>query len=74
MTVHTQSAIPKVISKCVTCGRQRSRVEQQKMSILPIDRVIPDEPPFNRAEVDYFGSFEVKLKRSHVKRYGVIFI
>ena len=71
--IHAQSAIRKVISKCVICRRQRSKVGQQKMASLPTDRIIPDEPPFSRVGVDYFGPFEVKLRRSHVKRYGVIF-
>ena len=50
-----------------------SMVEEQKMASLPKDCVIPDEPPFNRVGVDYFGSFKVKVKRSRLKRYNVIF-
>ena len=68
--IHAPSAIRKIISKCVTCRRHMSKVEEHS---LPKDRIIPDEPPFSRVGVDYFGPFEVKVKRSHVKRYGVIF-
>ncbi|KAK0152714.1 hypothetical protein N1851_005757 [Merluccius polli] len=42
------------------------------MADLPSERVTPDEPPFTRVGVDYFGPFEVKSRRSGVKRYGVI--
>jgi hypothetical protein len=43
------------------------------MADLPIDRVIPDEPPFTRVGMDYFGPIEIKLGRNVMKRYGVIF-
>lgn len=67
------TAIRKVLSKCVTCRRLNSLPGCQQMSDLPLDRVTPNEPPFTRVGVDYFGPFEVKSRKSVVKRYGVIF-
>ncbi|XP_071787378.1 uncharacterized protein, partial [Asterias amurensis] len=43
------------------------------MADLPSDRLRPDESPFTRIGMDYFGPFDVKRGRSVVKRYGVIF-
>ncbi|CAC5383158.1 unnamed protein product [Mytilus coruscus] len=71
--VNAPTAIRKLISKCVVCRKQGSRVGEQKMANLPEDRSLANEPLFTRVGVDYFGPFEVKIKRSHVKRYGVIF-
>lgn len=63
------SAIRKVLSKCIICRR----LNAQPVSHLPSERVTPDEPPFTHVGVDYFGPFEVKSRRSLVKRYRVIF-
>ncbi|KAL7852287.1 hypothetical protein SRHO_G00180720 [Serrasalmus rhombeus] len=65
--------IRKVLSKCVTCRRLQGGTGQQLMADLPTNRVLPDEPPFTKTGVDYFGPFNVKCGRSTVKRYGVIF-
>lgn len=43
------------------------------MADWPIERIIPDLPPFTNVGVDYFGPADVKRGRSIVKRYGVIF-
>lgn len=43
------------------------------MADLPIERIIPDLPPFTNVGVDYFGPADVKRGRSIVKRYGGIF-
>lgn len=43
------------------------------MADLPLNRISPDKPPFTSVGVDCFGPFDVKRRRSQVKRYGVIF-
>lgn len=65
--------IRRVLSKCLMCRRLHGATGQQKMADLQQNRVIPDEPPFTRTGVDYFGPFAVKRGRATVKRYGVIF-
>ena len=67
------AAVRKIISKCVECRRVRGRPGEQKMAGLPVERLIPDNPPFTNVGLDYFGPIEVKKARSLVKRYGVIF-
>ena len=67
------TTIRRILSKCVVCRRLQAAPGCQLMADLPKDRVCPDEAPFTRVGVDYFGPFEVKSRRSMVKRYGVIF-
>lgn len=71
--ISAPSAVRKVISNCLPCRRLKPKVGSQKMADLPRDRLVPDEPPFSRVGMDYFGPIEVKQKRSRVKRYGVVF-
>ena len=67
------SALRKILSKCVTCRKISAKPAEQRMANLPQDRLIPDKPPFSSVGIDYFGPFEVKCGRSTVKRYGVLF-
>ncbi|XP_063955063.1 uncharacterized protein LOC135153986 [Lytechinus pictus] len=67
------SLIRNMVGKCVMCKRQRGKVMEQQMSDLPEDRIRPDEPPFTRVGVDYFGPIDVKRGRCMEKRYGVVF-
>ena len=71
--IGANSAARRIISRCVVCKRQRGKVQQQKMANLPESRVKPNDPPFTKVGMDYFGPFLVKRGRSEVKRYGVIF-
>lgn len=67
------TAIRRVLSKCTICRRHNATPIYQQMADLPTERLKPDEPPFTCVGVDYFGPFEVRSRRSTVKRYGVIF-
>ncbi len=67
------TAIRKLLSKVIVCRRLNSLPGCQQMADLPSERVTPNKPPFTRVGVDYLGPFEVKSRRSVVKRYGVIY-
>lgn len=71
--IKANSACRKVISECVVCRRFQGKFGEQKMSDLPMERIVPDLPPFTNTCVDYFGPIDVKRGRSVVKRYGVLF-
>ncbi|XP_072041448.1 uncharacterized protein [Amphiura filiformis] len=72
--ISANSSARKMINKCVICRRQRAKVMEQKMANLPSDRITPEEPPFSKVGMDFFGPLEVKQGRSMVKRYGVVFV
>lgn len=54
------TAIRSVLSKYVSCRRVNAQPVSQLMADLPSEWVTPDEPPFTRVGVDYFGPFEVR--------------
>nr|XP_039271502.1 uncharacterized protein LOC120345955 isoform X3 [Styela clava] len=66
------SAVSQFITSCVACRRIRRPLEVQRMSDLPEDRV-NEAALFDYSAVDVFGPFEIKERRSILKRYGIIF-
>lgn len=56
-------AIRRILSKCITCKKLHGTAGKQLMADLPKCRVLPDDPPFTRVGIDYFGPFLVKKKR-----------
>lgn len=71
--VHANALTRRLLSSCYDCRKRHQKPNSQKMADLPAARITPDKPPFTNTGIDYFGPFLVKLKRSLVKRYGVIF-
>lgn len=61
-----------VVNKCVICKRLRATPMQQQMGELPEDR-ISKSPPFTHTEMDCFGPFIVKDRRTDSKKYGLVF-
>jgi hypothetical protein len=53
--------ISTLIRTCVLCRKLRGKVEVQKMSDLPEDRLTPG-PPFSAVGVDTFGPWNVTIR------------
>ena len=71
--IRANFTVRSVLASCFDCRRRQGAVGLQMMADLPRPRVTPDQPPFTRVGIDYFGPFFVRQKRSMVKRYGAIF-
>ena len=67
-----RSLVKSIIFKCVGCRRLRAKQCTQKMSDLPVDR-ISQTAPFENVGCDFFGPFQIKIRRSFVKSYGCVF-
>ena len=60
--------------KCVLCRKKYTKLMEQRMGRLPIERLKP-APPWYHVMIDLFGPFTIKgevNKRSSMKVYGVI--
>ena len=66
------AAVKKMIFHCVQCCRLCGRLVEQIMADLTYCRVA-EAPPFTFCEVDMFGPFMIKHRRSQVKHYRVMF-
>lgn len=67
------STVKMIQFNCATCRRLNANPRVPKMSSLPSDRLIGDNPPFTNTGLDYFGPFDVTNGRKHEKRYGIVF-
>lgn len=54
--------VSNIIQKCLICNKLRGRMEEQKMSNLPAERLEPG-PPFTNVGVDVFGPWIISTRR-----------
>ncbi len=52
--IHANSAVRRLLSRCVDCRKRDGSPGEQKMADLPVDRITSDQPPFTEVGVDYF--------------------
>ena len=61
------------VDKCVECRLRRAKPQAPLQGALPSARLHSHTPAFIYVGVDYFGPIWVIVKRSRVKRWGVLF-
>lgn len=67
--------VNRITTHCVTCRKKNKKLEEQRMSTLPLERLKPC-PPWSYTSLDFIGPWEVRgevNKRSRGKAYGVLF-
>ncbi|XP_069109596.1 uncharacterized protein [Argopecten irradians] len=58
--IRANASIKRVVSRCVICRKYQAPCSRQKMANLPRERLVPDEPPFTKVGMDFFGPLETK--------------
>ena len=71
--INSRRAIRALVSKCVTCQRQKCITIPPSMAPLPSSRLQPLQPAFSNTGVDYFGPFTVTIGRRREKRWACLF-
>ncbi len=72
--VHGQTAIRKVISRCIQCRRQKAQPSTQEMAPLPLERLPDQRPiPFQASAIDAAGPFLILRGDNTEKVYFVLF-
>ncbi|XP_014677882.1 PREDICTED: uncharacterized protein LOC106817702 [Priapulus caudatus] len=67
-------SVKRAVKNYIPCKKRKQPPSVQYMADLPIDRVTPNQPPFTKVGVDYFGPLKVKrARKTKVKRYGCLF-
>ncbi|XP_057372213.1 uncharacterized protein LOC130693108 [Daphnia carinata] len=65
--------VQRVLSKCLICRHNLASPQIPLMAALPANRLQSHLPPFTLTDIDFFGPYDVVIRRKCEKRYGVLF-
>ncbi|XP_062714355.1 uncharacterized protein LOC134291087 [Aedes albopictus] len=68
-----RSLVKRVSKDCQICRIRKATPQPPKMAPLPVERLMSFIRPFTNTGIDYFGPVTVKIGRSNVKRWVVLF-
>ena len=68
-----QSLLRSIKSNCVTCRMFRAATIPPIMADLPVERLAHPSPPFTNTGADYFGRFNLTVRRTTGKRWEFLF-
>ena len=68
-----RSSLRSFKAHCLRCREFQAVTMQPILSDLPKERLVYQSPPFTNTGVDYFGPFNVTVRRSAEKRWGFLF-
>lgn len=60
-------------AKCISCRKERSKIDYPEMAPLPQSRFAINMRPFSHTGLDYFGPMLVTIGRRKEKRWGALF-
>ncbi|XP_062706264.1 uncharacterized protein LOC134287709 [Aedes albopictus] len=68
-----RAEVRKAAKRCQWCRTYKVQPQIPRMAPLPVERVIPFVRPFTMIGIDYFGPYLIKIGRSLVKRWVVLY-
>ena len=71
--IHIRESVRRALKNCVTCRHYSSQVSQQKMGVLPLERVTP-APAFTDIGLDFTGPVYIKNEETGKMRKAYICI
>ena len=70
--IHLRTVVKRVLYRCLICRKHRTKAAEQKMGILPEERIIPS-PAFSDVGLDFTGALHIREGEKTRKTYVCVF-